>query len=901
VRQWWHIADAVVLTLLISTPDSVSYDTINTLTRWVLENCANNYAHFSKELKSLKKEMRKHYATHGDLQAFRPNGTMLPYVTAFRSVEQHGHDSPASFGRLILLWTQTRATGLADGKMIRNSIKQFMETTGTPSLPFRVNEAVLIDTLGGTRFYNPAEARVSVGPTACLEATHREGGKTGTLKNLAKHKVLRQVYDWDTLTPTAVTPRGVRNAKDVVDWAIQTALEHPTYIRSVRVHSVAEPGKARTITVAPYAYQVLMGVFAHVYQGTLKAKSVRSGLRADRHLWRFLQDSLNPQNEAWQHLIDDQVFALSTDLSESTDYGNRSFAKQVLSLVRRLTPELPQALSVLIKTLFTSKRFAFVPCYGGYKLHIVNKGWFMGDMLTKFMLTVAHDYCCRLSNLKVWTLVGDDEIALSSNRYVLENHISTLETLFKVSEADTYVSDHFAFYCEEGTLLPKRASQSNHVKIRRRQELDYLDYPRIRLLLDIRSETDLYSATNIGRFALLGKESRWSELSNPMSSLAFTRASLYQHLLVPADADTLCPYVPLEIGGDGSFPHSAEFLRAVVNGSRCRDARETTYRMSSLLKRDFSYKFVRSDRLDQVVHKHHLYLPKIEGLRAILPPEAIIEPQTDEARMMLRSMKFRDIETPEVTYMRLCRDLFYQEVFAGKEPTEPVFKIDRKFTSGYTHVPYVNFSMFRETWKNPGFRFQDTDSYFVRRSEVVGINPMHLGWPKREGYPTSRDLFNDWVEANVSFTDTSINDVLATIKDRRPLPPRVVARLNLFVESDAYILHTLPDNPPRVFGIVTRDIKLGVRVRNSLDGRQPEQLHEVFCLDPLVYVMGRVEEIPSTGWVEIPTDWVPDPGSILQVDYVEFEDGFPRDETVWEKEVTLLATRTERVYRITLQ
>jgi hypothetical protein len=900
VRQWWHIADAVVLTALISTPDEVSYDVINQLTRWVLENCANNYAQFSKDLKSLKKDMRKHYAIHGDLSRFHPNGTMLPYVSAFREAEKYGHDSPASFGRLVLLWTQTRATGLADGTMIRKSIEKFMETTGRVGEHFPVNPEVLIDTLGGARCYNPADARVSVGPSASLENTREEGGKTQTLKHLAKHKVLRTVYDWETLQPSAVAPRAVRNVKDVVDWAIQTALNRPTYIRCVRVHSVAEPGKARTITIAPYAYQVIMGIFAHVYQSTLKSKSVRSGLRADRHLWRFLQDTLNPQNEAWQYLEEDQIFAVSTDLEQSTDYGNRSFAKQVLSYMIRLTPDMPQGLSVLMKTLFTAQRYAFVPCYGGYKLHIVNTGWFMGDMMTKFMLTVGHDYCCRLSNLKVWTLVGDDEVALASSPLVLERHIENLRTLFKVSEADTYVSSHFAFYCEEGMLIPQKASQSNHVLMRRRRELNYLDYPRIRLLLDIKAETDLYSATNAGRFALLGKECRWAHLANPAAEPMFTRAMLYQHLMVPQDSDTLCPYTPIEMGGDGAFPHSPGFLRRVVEGPRSRNPREVIYRMSSLLKRDFNYKFVRSDRLDTVVHKHHLFLPKVEGLRDLLPAEAIIEPQTDEAKIMLRSLRFRDVEVPEATYMRLCRDLFYQEIFRGKEPTEPVFKINRSFTGGRTTTPYVNFHIFIEVWKNPGFRFQDNDTYFVRKSIVQGYNPMHLGFPSGEGYPSSRDLMNDWAEASVSFTDSSLTDVLLMIQERRPLPPRVVARLNLFLESDAYILHMLPEIPTmRVLGIVSRDIKLGVRVRNALDGRQTEHHHEVFCLDPLIYVAGRTDDIPSSGWVEPPTEWIPDPGSILQVDYTEFTDGVPHmGDALWDGEIHVSPTRFDRVFRV---
>jgi len=902
VRQWWHTADATVLPLLISSVEEPAHNEVDHLTRWALENCANNYALFQRDFKSLKKAMRKAFALKGHIDDVPCKATMLPYLRSCQ--KKQDFDGPTDFGRYVLLWTQTRATGLADNKMLQTSIEKFISTVSTPSEKVQMDPAVLIETLGGARDADPSKAVLSVGTTACLEKTRAKGGKTTFLQQLARSKSLKARYNFETLEPEYITPVPVRTSEDVLNWAVHNILHHPAYVRCVRVHVVAEPGKARTITVAPYAYQVLMGIFAHVYQATLKSKGVQSGLRADRHLWRFLQQTLNPQNENWDTLQEGNVYALSTDLSEATDFGNKDVAREVLHYMIRLTPGMPRGLSVLMKTLYCSKRYCFVPQGRGFGLVTAKRSWLMGDMMTKFMLTVVHDYCCRLSLLSTYTLVGDDEIALSSHHKQLSNHLLNLEKFFKISEDDTYISEHFAFYCEEGTILPQYAHDTNHVRMRRGKELLYLDYPRIRLLIPTQLETDAYSATNQGRFALLGKESRWVNQVNQDARLHFAMASLYQHILVPQDRDTLCPFTPLEMGGDGGFPHSPEFLRRVVD-DKTHNPRETKFRMVSLLNNMFSHKFVRSDRLDKVVHKHHLYLPKLEGLKGLLPPEAVLEPRTEEAKIMLRSMRFREIEKPQQTFFRLARGLYYKDLLQGRTPAEPVFSIDRKFDGGQSE-PQIEYRHFIEKWRNPGFSFQDIDTYFVYKSKIPGMDPMNLGWSKAvEPYPSSRDLFNDWAEREISFEEMSFPAVLSMIQEGTALPPRVVQRLNLVLESDSYIIHMIPDEPKEIIGIVTRDIKLCHKVRYACEGRTLKP-HYVLALDPVIYLTGRVDDtyrLPIDIATAIPVDqeYIPDPGAMLHVDYTEFTDGFPHDLGVFDHKVIVAGTYAKRVSRVTLQ
>jgi hypothetical protein len=894
VRAWFQTADAAVLPLLICSERHTSLleAEVDVLTNWVLENCAHNYARFQGEWKALKKRMRKSFALYGDLDHVECPGFMIPYLRAARTaLKGFPIEGPSDLGRFVLLWCQTRATGMADHKMIEQSYEKFVATVSEPGVPIRLDPAILSKITEPCKRVDGLSAKVSGGTTSCLESTRSAGGKTAYISYLARHRSVRVEYDFRTLEPTPVEPRPIRSAKDLVHWAIYNILHNPTYTSCVRLHGVAEPSKARTISVGPYSYQVIMGVFAHIFQPSLTSRQIKSGLKADRHLWRFLTDVLNPQNTDWGELVDHHVYALSTDLSEATDFGNKNVARQIWhSLIERAeNPEFPLGLALLAKTKYCGKRFAFVPHLGGYRLVIMQRGWMMGDMMTKVILTLAHQYCCEKSGLRVYTLVGDDEIALENDPDKLHAHLDTLGKIFKVSDLDTYVSDRLAFYCEEGCLVPQSVLDVPHVRMRRNQDLDYLDYPRIRLLLPQPSEVDAYSMSNIGRFSLLGKETRWVHTSNPRAKRFFDQASLLQHILVPQEPDCISPYTPLEIGGDGAWPMDDKHMLRVIE-NKSRNPRETKYRMMALLNNRFGYRFVRSNRTDKVVHKHHLYLPKIEKMRELLPPDAVIVPRDQNQKVLMGSLKIKLFSDPQAVFFDIAKGLYYKALLEGKTPPEPKFGIERKFSEGRTEDPTLDYKLFLSTWANPGFKFQDDWGYVVDTTKIPRLNPMNLGFDWSKYVPEKVQLkgyFEDWLRDNSDLVTESLPDLMALIRETKPLPARVVSRLNLFMESDSYILYTLKKEWADVpeIALVTRDQRLSLMVRNKLDAWNNKIPHRVICIDPALYMIGRAYEIISE---ETPT--LEDPGAMLHVDYNEFSDGFPHDEEIWDKKVYLKTT-----------
>jgi hypothetical protein len=153
---------------------------------------------------------------------------------------------------------------------------------------------------------------------------------------------------------------------------------------------------------------------------------------------------------------------------------------------------------------------------------------------------------------------------------------------------------------------------------------------------------------------------------------------------------------------------------------------------------------------------------------------------------------------------------------------------------------------------------------------------MNLGWDwtTRDQYPSAKQQIADWEKENVSLQEQSVPDIFALIKEKRPLPERAVNVLNTMLESDTYIMHVL--NPDEIrgsdMGIVTRDIRLCVRVRNFLARKNKHVV--VYAIDPLVYCAARVLEIPTLSGLEKPelNNIIEDPGSLLFVEFTELGD-----------------------------
>lgn len=893
IQRWFHTADGAVLPYILTCKGLPDLKIVDELSRFALENCANNYSLFLSQSKTVKKLIRKGWAFNGKIPPLTTYRGFCRYVHHYK-MGLPSRENREESARYTLIWSQTRATGLADHNMMVKALNKFESTITSKPKMVTPDFDVLSEPIQkwiGTKT-NQFNLVVSAGPTACLQSTRKEGGKTGFLHRLAKHKCLYKAFDLFTLKSTDIPRRPVRSARQLLDWCLQEIFEHPIWVRIVRVHAVVEPSKARTVTISHYAFTLLMGLFSHLFLPIFRGESAtRSGLGADRHLWNFIHNTLHNLDIGWDTLgpeADGPIYGLSVDLEEATDYGNPSFGHQCwMALLAQAGftwgDSFPMALGVLAKNLHMGKRYVLFPSdrKGFYRRATKIRGWLMGDMMTKVILTQSTDYACRqaLKNRGLHNVVGDDVLALSRYRERLRQILVELERIdMKISMHDTYVSRDLAFYCEEGMIIPQKPFEGTAPMIKMgRRAIKYLDYPRIRLLLETTSETDSYSYTNQGRNALLGKEAKWAYSTSSLEAQEiFSRAQLLQQFLLRRDKDTICPYLPIEIGGDGNHPHSSSFLDGTIR-AHARDRNEVNYRINQLLEGNFSFRYVRSERLDQVVHKHHVFLPLMEESARFFEPSSLIVPTTPEQRALYGSLRVKNIVPASQACLRLVKMAYYYALFHGKELPELKLSISRELHGVPTHQFEPDLVRFIQSWKNPGFRFKNLEPYWVHNVEPKN-NPMYIGLHLIKVNPYSNQpLVAAGQERIISLLlDRSLDQVLSAIAADNQVPEIVKGRLPLYIESDNYILATLDKSKVgQDILLVSEDRRLGDQISRIMKSR-------VVLVQPIIYLVGRMDELKDIqpfhpGWVR---EWNPqytivDEGAVFYSDLANFKDGWP--------------------------
>jgi hypothetical protein len=566
------------------------------------------------------------------------------------------------------------------------------------------------------------------------------------------------------------------------------------------------------------------------------------------------------------------------------------------------TPGFPLGLAVLAKSLYCGKRYVFSRLES--KPVIKSRAWFMGDPMTKVILTIINDYVHHIARPAVSSGVGDDVVALDNSKEKLLNYLKEMEAVeMKISWDDTYISKHFVYYCEEASLIPKKPSHTPVVCVRRGiDRICYIDYPRIRLLLPVKPELDRWSYTNLGRTSLSGKETRWCIQTNPHLSPRMILAGLLQQLVLAREVETICPYIPEQIGGDGAYHPDPEFVTQVIL-RKGKTPDEVLTRMSQLIQNTFGFKFVRSERTNQVTHRYHHWLPKYKKLITLIPESAIIRPVSDEHRALIGSLRSHEIETPEQTLLRLLKNYFYQAVLRGEDPKELTLDRNQIYGSGkppdnWKKETQLWVRRFLKFWRTPGVKFRNQFEFFVNSSQVDDINYLSLGWKFspawRQDKETLQEEWDNYVQSSLDL----INDdeaLLSIVKGDHPsVPDRIRDRLNLFMESDNLILwefSKLPEIPDQIV-LVSVDRKLAAHNLRVARRKNPQTC--VWLVLPIVYLLGRIYDGP-VGFRGKMLDFenahiIRDPGAEMHTDFVYFEDGNV-DEQYFINEVCCLPTK----------
>jgi hypothetical protein len=873
VKQWFFTADGVVMPLLL-TCRRVLYKDVDRLTKWSLEWSSNNYALFIRNLKKVRKIIRKS-AMLGELECRLPPklGFMNPYVELYnRYLPKSRDDLAMQYG---LIWSQTRASGLADSRMEREAVTKFASVVDQPHQVIHLRNDVLGRCVWRASFITGKPARISSGPSSCLESTRQQGGLTGELSRICQEEQIDFHYDGRSMERVVVPRHKVSSAQDVLDYCIERALTQREETLTVRVHTVREPSKARVITVGSFAYHAIMDIFAHVWHSVCASGPVRSGMTSTRHMWNFVHDNLDPSSPESSNLWvprsqrdEGNLWALSTDLETCTDYANPTVGIQIwdhLILASRNIPGFPVELAHFAKGLFFSDRPVL---YEGKPLCTKRRGWLMGDPMTKVLLTIAQEYAYRLvEGPHVGSMVGDDLVVISNSRGTLRTYLRVLESLdFRVSEDDTVISCRYMFYCEECARVPQRDSDTVRAHQKRGDPLlGYVDYPRIRLILPVRSEINRSSYTDQGRFSLLGKETRWTCLDRKAGPLtpAMVSAGYLQHILLWEEKGLLAPYFPEELGGDGSYHPHPGFIRQIW-AKRSPDLREVYYRAKAVMSGKLTFRFCRTDKPGHYGHQYRNWITYAQMDEAIgeIPPEAVIVPETPAHRHLLECLvAHKRLVTPDVAFLQLETARYYRCILQGfGVPEMDLYARVPHLPSGAgrsrVSVPGDLVEKFLRQWRNPGFNFRNHPPYFVRQDELQVVRYLNLGWnwrPLTEPPGDLMDLSEKEMNQLIQYVSTGHSVLDRTVLDRLPL----------YMESDNLLSILIGQCPSDRIRLVTADLRLAHRLR----GEYP--LKEFIVVHPLVDLLGV--ETPRTQGYER----VADPGALEFHTYAWFEDGLP--------------------------
>jgi len=276
---------------------------------------------------------------------------------------------------------------------------------------------------------------------------------------------------------------------------------------------------------------------------------------------------------------------------------------------------------------------------------------------------------------------------------------------------------------------------------------------------------------------------------------------------------------------------------------RCPDPGEVRWRLYQLQTGKFGWRLVRSDRLTSVVHKHHIMLPLLEGVSGLFSPECVVRPADSTQRALISSLRTRELVTATQATFRILKEVQWRYLFSGRDPPE-IGRLDpqRAFGSVRTPIPDggLILSRFRDHWANPGFKFQNDEPFWIRGMDNNPCSSLaHTKWAfgainLHAGYQFHEELVEESLVRGRDF-----QAVLSALLTRTPVPNRVRGRIPLFFESDNYILQTLDVNKRgQDILLVSLDRRLGDQISRIMGDAR------VALVDPLIYLVGRMDEIP---------------------------------------------------------
>lgn len=564
LKEYMHTIDGMLISLIFSVPElflarKSVYELSDQICNSIMHHCLEgHYTNVLKDFKRIRKEVKYHAMTQTeydiDYDYMRRYSWMVPFLTVFNTIRLR--TSKAKMFR-IAMFAQTRACGLASQQLCEEAVKEFIDTV-TVKNEFNPNELLiecieevtssLADKLNyGT---NPM-FKMSASTSACFESKRSDGGKFEQLKK-------EMIESGITAPEHLLYSTGGQIGTPMFQKAIEMAYWDEG-IRKVNIAAVRENGKARVITSGSFWKDTLLQGFSHLTIEIVKSiRELEDSLQAARHGWKFISrlDYLDAE-QCWP--LFEEAFMYSFDWRQATDKPTHASGRATVGrLLQKL--KIPDWLVELVLSVWVGMKELYYK--GEFVGNLVN-GIPMGDPLTKTNISLAHPigklYAQKMTASKVLGAGnGDDGIYIPTKREFAHYFNEAVSMLgYEVSPYDTFVTSDWGTYCEEYFYLPQ--DRFNTIKVGCRSNntlaMPYLDFPKIRLILDTQKDREDHSSDIIGKVTLLGKDMEYVAGSKTGPELhIFCIAAAFQDVCLGIIQDDKPLYLPRQVNGVGRPP-----------------------------------------------------------------------------------------------------------------------------------------------------------------------------------------------------------------------------------------------------------------------------------------------------------------------------------------------------------
>lgn len=543
LKQFLMTTDSVILSLIFSFPEKFfSYHQTDKIAVSIMSNLLNSGDHFLKILKDFRKSLKKWYFTNDGSELMVPRE-----LGVFSYVKGLTRNQSVFEVYKISLLCQTRSSGTGSKIMLTQAFEKWRQTVTTEySFSDEVKEELdtQVHLLLSQAEIRSGTSRVSFGTSACYEVGQRQGGKWSILQTLFQQQKKVPVTDLETgeYTGNYIFP----NYKNIGEYSFQYSLwryKSGVPMNFCKGAFIKEPGKVRVVTSSQFFHATILHPFNHIGIDILKSvPCLRDGLSASKNLWALYKRIGRP--------FSPNLIGYCADLTAASDSGVRDFVTIVVRLMRQIF-SLPTWYMNVVNQLLTMDRDVWFPELG--ERVISKRGWFMGDPGTKVILSVFTGILIR--NIPISANCGDNIACLSCED--MEKRVRRLVSIsgMELSEEDSFQSKYWINYCEEYLKVPH--SEYELAVINKRYKdgsfLPYLDYPRFRLVFDLKKETQDHSSTPMGKFDLFNKEISWIDRGH-IAYGHYNLLSVIQLRFLPEKEYAGRMFLPRKLGGAGKPP-----------------------------------------------------------------------------------------------------------------------------------------------------------------------------------------------------------------------------------------------------------------------------------------------------------------------------------------------------------